>query len=76
MRRRKSRAHAWIFIDSPVRAHFSELRDVASLFGLMLGGFGWSSKQSGPTLVLEPIAFAINADNSRVMKDANRASRR
>lgn len=36
----------------------------------MLGGFDWSSKQFGPTLVLEPIAFAMDAEDSRVVKDA------
>jgi len=29
-----------------------------------------AAKQSGPTLVLEPIAFAMDAADSRVVKDA------
>jgi hypothetical protein len=37
---------------------------------LKLGGFGWSSEQSRFALVLEPVTFAIDADDGGVVKDA------
>jgi hypothetical protein len=40
------------------------------VFHLMLCASSWSREQSCFALALEPIAFAIDADDSRVVKDA------